>query len=169
MAAKKKATSKLPPGIPEHAVDQETLMRFFRPPVGRSTFYNLVKRGVIVKLKEVKGYYLLNESLIQLGLQPVSELPVNPNAAQREQELQKLAMSMAAPDVEPKPKPKRLQGADRLTLPEKSRVALMAICQQQRIFGFGTWPVSQLPRPKSLKERVLRVVGVPSTPRRSAR
>lgn len=165
MAAKKKATSKLPPGIPEHAVDQETLMRFFRPPVGRSTFYNLVKKGVIVKLKEVKGYYLLNESLIQLGLQPVSELPADPKAAQREQELQTLAMNMAAPDVEPK----RLQGADRLTDPEKLRVAMMAICQQQRIFGFGTWPVSQLPRPKSLKERVLRTIGIPSTPRRSAR
>ena len=68
MAAKKKTTAKLPPGIPDHAVDQETLMRFFGPPIGRSTFYYLVRRGVIVKIKEVQGYYLLNESLVRLGL-----------------------------------------------------------------------------------------------------
>ena len=58
-----------------------------------------MKRGVIVKLKEVDGCYLLNESLIRLGLQPVSELPADPIAAQRDRQLLEFALSLAAPDV----------------------------------------------------------------------
>ena len=61
--AAKKTPSKLAPGIPDHAVDQETLMRFFGPPIGKSTFYNLVRRGVIVKIKEVQGYYPMGQTL----------------------------------------------------------------------------------------------------------
>ena len=65
----------------------------------RQRFFELVKRGVIVKLKEVDGCYLLNESLIRLGLQPVSELPADPIAAQRDRQLLEFALSLAAPDV----------------------------------------------------------------------
>ena len=125
MAAKKKTTAKLPPGIPDHAVDQETLMRFFGPPIGKSTFYNLVGRGVIVKIKEVQGYYLLNESLVRLGLPPVSGLPLTPDAAGRERQLVELAMSLAAPDVVPVPS--WMLTDDRLTAHEKSHVGLLAM------------------------------------------
>jgi len=46
MAAKnKKVTSKLPPGIPEQAVGQEVLMRFFRPPIGKTTFFRTGEEG----------------------------------------------------------------------------------------------------------------------------
>ena len=49
MAAKKKATSKMPPGVPEYAVKQEILMSFFRPPIGSSTFYKLMNAGVMLR------------------------------------------------------------------------------------------------------------------------
>jgi len=125
MAAKKKTTPKLPPGITDHAVDQETLMRFFGPPIGKSTFYNLVRKGVIVKMKEVQGYYLLNESLVRLGLPHVSELPAPPDAAWRERQLTELALSLAAPDVVPRPS--WMLTDDRLTAHERSHVALLAM------------------------------------------
>lgn len=126
MAAKKKMTSNLPPGIRDFAVDQDTLMRFFGPPIGKSTFYNLVRRGVIVKLKEVQGYYLLNESLVRLGLPHVSELPATPDAAQRERELLEFAMRMAAPDVVDTPR-WILRKGEKLTAHEKSHMVLLAM------------------------------------------
>jgi hypothetical protein len=133
MAAKKKTTSKLPPGIPDHAVDQATLMRFFGPPIGKSTFYNLVKRGVIQKINEVQGYYLLNESLVRLGLPPVSELPATPDAAQREIQLVELALHLVAPDVARSPR--WMLGNPKLTDPEKSHVALLAMHHQREMEG----------------------------------
>jgi hypothetical protein len=138
-AAKKKATSKLPPGIPDRAVDQETLLRFFGPPIGKSTFYNLVRRGVIVKIKEVQGYYLLNESLVRLGLPHVSELPATPDAAQRERQLLEFAMSLAAPDVVAQPS--WMLGDDRLTDHEKSHVALLALHHQREMADLTLQPV----------------------------
>jgi hypothetical protein len=121
----------LPPGVPDHAVDHDTLLRFFAPPIGKSTFYNLVKRGVIVKIKEVQGYYLLNESLVRLGLPPVSELPATPDAAQREVQLAELAMRLAAPDVV-RP-PRWMLGDVILTDHEKSHVALLAMFHQRQM------------------------------------
>ena len=106
-------------------------MRFFGPPIGRSTFYNLVRRGVIVKIKEVQGYYLLNESLVRLGLPPVSELPATPDAAQREKQLVELALNLAAPDVVPMPS--WMLTDDRLTAHEKSHVALLAMHHHRKM------------------------------------
>lgn len=131
MAAKKKTTAKLPPGIPDLAVDQETLMRFFGPPIGKSTFYNLVRRGVIVKMQEVQGYYLLNESLVRLGLPHVSGLPVTPDAARRERQLVELALSLAAPDVVPVPS--WMLTDARLTAHEKSHVALLSMHHHRKM------------------------------------
>ncbi len=141
--AKKAATSKLPPGIPERAVDRETLMRFFEPPIGRSTFYKMVNKGVFIKVDGVRGFYRLNESLLQLGLQPVMDLPESPKAAQREQKRKELAMSTAKPDAGPRPE--QLQGVGRLTALEKSRVAVMVRRHAHSLFSFTSWPVGQPP------------------------
>lgn len=35
----------------------------------------MVARGLIRPLKGIRGYYLLNDSLMRLGLRPVTELP----------------------------------------------------------------------------------------------
>ncbi|GAA5117389.1 hypothetical protein GCM10023212_06040 [Luteolibacter yonseiensis] len=40
-----------------------------------STFYDLVDKGIIVPLKEPKGFYRLNESLSRLGLREVPHPP----------------------------------------------------------------------------------------------
>jgi len=115
-------------------------MRFFGPPIGRSTFYNLVRRGVIVKIKEVQGYYLLNESLVRLGLPHMSGLPATPDAARRERQLVELALYLAAPDVVPEPS--WMLTDDRLTAHEKSHVVLLGrntspATRRPRILGFG--------------------------------
>jgi len=39
---KEDAPPKLAPGIPDHAVKQEVLMRHFSPPIGMTTFYIFV-------------------------------------------------------------------------------------------------------------------------------
>lgn len=107
-------------------------MRFFAPPIGKSTFYNLVRRGVIVKVEEVQGYYLLNESLARLGLPPVNEVPAPPDAAQRERELLEFAMRMAAPDVVDTPRWIRRKGED-LTAHEKSHMVLLAMYHRKKM------------------------------------
>lgn len=67
-----KPSSKVPPsGFPEFAVRREAICKFFDPPMASSTFYDLVDKGIIVPLKEPKGFYRLNESLGRLGLREV--------------------------------------------------------------------------------------------------
>jgi len=46
----KRAVPVLPPGMPEFAVDRETVTGFFKPPIGKSTFHDLVGKGLIVPL-----------------------------------------------------------------------------------------------------------------------
>lgn len=66
---------KLSSDCPEFGVRYETIRDFFDPPLARSTFHDLVKGGRIIPMKGVKGFYLLNESLLRLGLREVRELP----------------------------------------------------------------------------------------------
>jgi len=73
--ASKPSRSILPPGTAEFAVDREGVTRFTRPSIGKSTFHDLVAKGTIVPVNGLRGFYRLNESLIRLGLQPVSSLP----------------------------------------------------------------------------------------------
>jgi hypothetical protein len=42
---------------------------------GKSTFFDLVKRGKIAKVRGLRGYYRLNESLRRLGLPAVQQIP----------------------------------------------------------------------------------------------
>ena len=76
-------------------------MSFFEPPIGKSTFYDLVQQGVVVQVPAPRGYYKLNTSLARLGLKGVSAIPraggVGPV------EVTALALWMAAPDLCPCP------------------------------------------------------------------
>lgn len=53
----------------------ETFNRYFDKPIPRSTFHDLVKKGKIVPLKGIRGFYKLNDSLRRLGLRDVAKLP----------------------------------------------------------------------------------------------
>ena len=68
--------SKTPPtGYPEFAVRREVISRFFDPPMPRSTFHDLVSKGIVLPVKGLRGFYKLNESLSRLGLREVPSLP----------------------------------------------------------------------------------------------
>jgi len=55
-------------GYPEFAVRAEVIGRFFSPPLVSSTFHDFVKKGNIMQIKGIRGFYKLNESLHRLGL-----------------------------------------------------------------------------------------------------
>ena len=61
--------------LAEFAVHWETIAKFFHPPLPRSSFYDLVNKGKIVPLKDMRGYYRLNASLKRLGLPGVESIP----------------------------------------------------------------------------------------------
>jgi hypothetical protein len=61
------------PTPPDFAVRREVIEGYFEPKIGRSTFFDLVESGKIVRVKGLRGYYRLNESLRRLGLPVVQE------------------------------------------------------------------------------------------------
>lgn len=77
MSAKRKQgrRAELPEGMHDFAVDRETLMLFFHPPISKSKFYDLQKQGFIVPVSGVSGRYLLKLSLVRMGLPAVPDLP----------------------------------------------------------------------------------------------
>lgn len=86
----------LPEGVEEFAVRREVLADYFEPPIGRSTFYDLVNRGRIIPLKGLQGYYCLNESLVRMGMKPVR----NPKKdAVTVEDLVRVALNMMEPDL----------------------------------------------------------------------
>ena len=71
-----KPSSKAPPtGYPEFAVRRESFDSYFDKPLPRSTFHDLVGKGIVVPLKGLKGFYKLNDSLRRMGLREVPSLP----------------------------------------------------------------------------------------------
>jgi hypothetical protein len=87
-----------PTGYPEFAVRAQTIGRYFSPPLATSTFHDFVKKGKIVPLKGIRGFYKLNESLRLLGLREVSELPMEVPSRTAE-EIIRLAFNAIDPDV----------------------------------------------------------------------
>jgi hypothetical protein len=77
----KSSSKNEPTGYSEYAVRAEVIGRFFFPPLASSTFHDFVKKGKIVPMKGIRGYYLLNvlnASLRRLGLREISKLPELP-------------------------------------------------------------------------------------------
>src|ERR1035437_9473543 len=97
-----KPSSKAPPtGYPEFAVRRESFDRYFDKPLPRSTFHDLVGKGVVVPLKGLKGFYTLNDALRRLGLR---EVPSLPDVSRRSgEELVRLAFTLIDPDIFPVP------------------------------------------------------------------
>lgn len=85
----------------EFAVRREVLERLFDPPIGRSTFFDLVERGKIAKVKGLRGYYRLNESLRRLGMPEVEKIPGNAGGGEpmSGRVLADLALSLCIPEL----------------------------------------------------------------------
>lgn len=96
-------SSKTPPtGYPEYAVRRETISRYFEPPLPRSTFHDFVNKGIIIPMKGIRGFYLLNASLRRLGLREVPKLPEEP-AMRSLEDIVRLAFSLIDPILFPPP------------------------------------------------------------------
>ena len=88
--------------MPEFAVGREVFMHFIEPPIGKTKFHDLVKRGLIVKVKELRGFFRLNESLRRLGLREVASLPKDIPKRSTE-EILRLAFTAIDPLTFPQP------------------------------------------------------------------
>ena len=87
---------------PEFAVRADVIGRFFSPPLASSTFHDFVHKGKIVPMKDIRGLYLLNESLRRLGLREVRDLPKPPPKASLE-DIARLAFSFIDRNLFPEP------------------------------------------------------------------
>lgn len=91
----------LPTGFPEFAVRREDFNRYFSKPLAKSTFYDLVQKGTISSMKELAGFYKLNDSLRRLGLR---EVPALPEVTSRStDDIVRLAFHAIDPEVFPAP------------------------------------------------------------------
>ncbi len=102
MSASAASRKQSPFAGPEFAVRREKFDSFFDKPLPRSTFHDMVNRGIIIPMKGLKGFYKLNESLFRMGLKPVSSLPDAPIDRTTE-EIVRLAFSMIDPELFPAP------------------------------------------------------------------
>ena len=93
--------SLLPEGFPEFAVSRDTIRSFFHPEISTSTFHDFVKNGVVIPVDGLRGFYKLNESLLRLGLRPVSSLPTKNTRSSAD--MLRLAFSMIEPRLFPTP------------------------------------------------------------------
>jgi hypothetical protein len=87
---------------PEFVVGWETIRSFFSPPLPRSTFHDYVNKGIIIPMKLIRGRYLLNESLLRLGLRQVARLPAD-QTKRSMNDIVRLACHFAEPTLFPLP------------------------------------------------------------------
>jgi len=126
------------PSSTEFAVRREVLERLFDPPIGRSTFFDLVERGKIAKVRGLRGYYRLNESLRRLGMPEVEKLPGNglDDGPLNDRVLADFALTLCVPEL---PEPSELlthalSGEDVLT-----------VLRLQRSYSFALKGIKTLP------------------------
>lgn len=98
----KPSTITEPTGFPEFGVRAEVIGRFFSPPLASSTFHDFVNKGKITRLKGVRGFYKLNDSLSRLGLREVRELPRDAPSRTSE-DIIRLAFHAIDPELFPAP------------------------------------------------------------------
>ena len=126
------------PSSTEFAVRREVLERLFDPPIGRSTFFDLVDRGKIAKIRGLRGYYRLNESLRRLGMPEVEKLPGNggDDGPLNDRVLADFALSLCIPEL---PEPSELL-AHALSGEE-----VLKILRLQRTYSFALKKIKALP------------------------
>jgi hypothetical protein len=95
-------SSKSPTGFPEYAVRREIISGYFHPPLPSSTFHDLVKKGTIIPVKKLRGFYRLNESLKRLGLREVPQ-PPSEKPSRSMEDIMRLAFTAIDPEVFPAP------------------------------------------------------------------
>jgi len=86
----------------EIVVRREGFDGFFNPPLATSSFHDLVNKGKIIPMKEMRGFYLLNESLRRMGLTEVSKLPSTTRSRSLE-DIARLAFTLIDPRLFPAP------------------------------------------------------------------
>ncbi|MGB6220924.1 hypothetical protein [Haloferula sp.] len=91
-----------PTDYPEYGVNSDTIRGFFDPPLASSTFYDLVNKGKIIRMKGMRGFYLLNESLRRLGLREVPQLPAD-SAGPSFEDIVRLAFTLIDRAIFPEP------------------------------------------------------------------
>src|SRR4051812_19616633 len=87
----------------EFAVRREAIQNFFEPPIAKSTFFDLVARGKVAKVRELRGYYRLNETLQRLGLSAVDQLPSARGGGLDPRALADIALTLCMPNELPVP------------------------------------------------------------------
>jgi len=87
----------------DFGVRREVIQNFFEPPIGKSTFFDLVNRGKVAEIKELRGFYRLNESLRRLGLSQVEEIPRSAAGGLDKRVLADFALDLCMPDELPVP------------------------------------------------------------------
>lgn len=87
---------------PEFIVSRGHFNRYFERPLPTSTFHDLVKKGKIIPMKDMRGFYLLNNSLRRLGLREVRELP-KPPATRSLEDITRLAFTLIDRNLFPEP------------------------------------------------------------------
>ena len=53
------------------AVNRDEICSLFNPPPGKTSFFDWVNKGHIVKARSIKGYYLLNATRVRQGMNPI--------------------------------------------------------------------------------------------------
>jgi hypothetical protein len=129
---------RMKPSPTEFAVRREVLERFFDPPIGRSTFFDLVERGKIAKVKGLRGYYRLNESLRRLGMPEVEKLPGNggDDGPLNDRVLVDFALSLCIPEL---PEPGELLNH------ALSGQEVLQVLRFQRSYDFALRGIKSLP------------------------
>ena len=89
-------------GFPEFGVKRDFICELFTPPLPKSTFYDRVKEGKIIPMKELPGYFKLNASLARLGLPLLKQLPARSEVPSLE-DIVRLAFSLIDPVIFPSP------------------------------------------------------------------
>ena len=102
MRSKALPKSKSDSDCPEFIVTRQAFERYFDKPLPTSTFHDLVSKGKIIPMKQMRGFYYLNDSLRRLGLREVQELP-RPADAPSLEDVVRLAFSMIDPRLFPPP------------------------------------------------------------------
>jgi hypothetical protein len=124
------------PSPTEFAVRREVLERLFDPPIGRSTFFDLVDRGKIAKVRGLRGYYRLNESLRRLGMPEVEKLPGRDDGPLNDRVLADFALTLCIPEL---PEPSEL-----LTH-ALSGEEVLKVLRLQRTYSFALKGIKTLP------------------------
>ena len=131
-----KPSSKTPPtGYPEFAVRRDGFDRYFDKPLPRSTFHDLVKKGIIIPLKVIKGLYKLNDSLRRMGLREVPSLP-EPLPKRSAEDIARLALTMIDPVAFPSPS--WMLNVEALDLLDVDHARLIAAQNAEYINGLET-------------------------------